>query len=116
MSTKYRFQLLRGSHRIGPVYGEKTPTGNRVILKEGYNAKRGDVIDSTVDLAAKFPSIPPKFIRIDVVQEQETDLKSMLSSLDKRQLIAKAEEDEIDISGCHTKDQILNRFLETLGS
>jgi len=70
------------------------------------------VIETTVDLAAKFPSTPPKFLRIDVVQETEEDLRTALMELDKKALITKAEAEELDLSGCHTKDQIVARFLE----
>lgn len=114
--AKYRFQLLRGSYRIGPVYGEKMNNGSRRIIKPGYNVKRGETFESTVDLATLYPSIPPKFLRIDVVQEEESDVRTMLMAMSKQQLIAKAEADEVDISGCRTVEQIVNRFLEVVQS
>jgi hypothetical protein len=115
MTTKtYKFQVLRGSHRVGPEYGERMANGARRIIKPGYNVKRGEIVETTTDLAAKYPSLPPKFLRIDVVQEDEEDLKTSLMMLDKKQLISKAEAEEIDLNGCHTKDQIISRFLEVL--
>ena len=106
MSVKYRFRVLRGSHRIGP---KRDADGN--IIEAGRNAKVGDVVESSVDLCEKFPSVPPKFQRIDVVEEQERGILSTLRLLTKQELIAKAEEQEIDLDGCSTKEEILEAFV-----
>lgn len=106
---KYRFRVLRGSHRVGA----KRDSHNHVI-EPGKTYRVGDIIETSVDLAAKFPSVPPKFQRIDVVEEQEHDLASYLKAMTKAELVAKAEAEEIDITGLSTKEAIVEAFLTQL--
>lgn len=105
---KYKFRVLSGSHRVGPVKDPKTG----VILKPGYNVPRGEYVETDVDLNKKFPSDPPKFQLIDSPQQVTDDLETTLKRLSKNALMKKAEEEEIDISGCNSKEEIIAAFLE----
>jgi len=109
MASKYRFRVLRGSHRVGP---KRDKNGN--LIAAGRNAKTGEIVESSVDLCARFPSVPPKFQRIDVVEEQERGVLDTLRSLTKAELISKAEEQEINLDGCSTKEEILEAFVTQL--
>ena len=108
MSKKFKFEVLRGSHRIGAVRDK-----NNRILVPGRNVKAGDIVESNVDLVQKFPSEPPKYRRVDVVVEAEKDLESELRQLTKPQLIERAEAQEIDLSDCHSKEAMIKRLLES---
>jgi hypothetical protein len=108
MVKKLKFEVLRGSHRIGSVRDKN----NRVLVK-GRNVKAGGVVESNIDLVEKFASEPPKYRRVDVVVEAEKDLESELRQLTKTQLIERAEAQEIDLSDCHSKDAMIKRLLET---
>ena len=109
--AKYKFKVLRGSHRVGPVKDEEG-----VITKPGYNAKKGSIVETDVDLAKRFPSDPPKFMRIDVVQEEENGFEEELRALTVDELKEKAEAEEVDLSGCHRKDDIIQAFLDQQSS
>lgn len=102
----YKFKILRGSHRVGPERNE-----DGVIVTPGQTFKTGQVIETSVDLAKKFPSDPPKFRRVDVVEEMENDLEAELKALTVSELRARAAEEEIDLSDCHRKDEIILAFL-----
>ena len=106
--AKYKFKVLSGSHRIGPVVDPAT----RKIIKPGYNAQRGDIVESSVDLNSKFPSDPQKFLLVDSPEQVEEDFEASLKKMSKGALIKKAEEEEIDISGCNSKEDIIAAFLE----
>lgn len=105
----FRFRILRGSHRVGP---KKGPDGTQI--EAGKNYKAGDIVETTVDLAEKFPSVPPKFQRIDIVEELEKDLAEQLRAMSRNELIAKAAADEINIDGCNTKEAIIDAFVRQL--
>lgn len=109
--AKYKFKVLRGSHRIGPIKDE-----DGVITTPGRTIKRGGVIETDTDLAKKFPSQPPKFQRIDVVEEEENDFEAELNAMTVAELKEKAEAEEVDISGCHRKDEIVQAFLDQQAS
>jgi hypothetical protein len=105
---RYKFEVLRGSHRVGAIREKVT---NRV-LTPGYNVKAGGTVESNIDLCKKFESDPPKYRRVDVVAEVEKDLGAQLRGLTKAQLIERAEAQEIDLEGRHSKDAIIEALLE----
>jgi hypothetical protein len=112
--AKFRFQVLRGSHRVGATYGERLPNGARQVLKPGYNVTKGGIVESNDDLTKKYPSDPPKYARVDRMVEAEHDVRSGLAAMTKSQLTQRAEADEIDISDCATKAEIVERIASTL--
>ena len=90
-----KFRLVRGLHNDG----EKT-----------YQV--GDIIETDIDLAAKFnqPSSGSiKFEPLSMVSpaQSQADTEN-LSKLTVKQLKEIAEDNEIDLEGCSTKDEILN--------
>lgn len=109
--AKYKFQVVRGSHRVGATYSnERLPNGARRVVTPGYNVPTGGYVDSDVDLAKKYPSQPPKFVRIDRMVEQEEAVTDELSGMTRAELVEYAQAHEIDLDGCTTKAQILERL------
>lgn len=110
MST-YKFQVVRGSHRVGTQYSdERLPNGARKVIRRGYNVPTGGYVETNVDLAKKYPSQPPKFVRVDRMAEEEQQVELDLRSMTKAQLLRYADENEIDVSDCQTKDAIVERL------
>jgi hypothetical protein len=104
--VKYKFEILRGCHRKGAVRDKQGK-----VVTPGVNLVPGDIIETDTDLIKKFVSDPPRFRRIDIVQEVEKDLESTLRNMSIPQLRKKAAKEEIDIDGCNTKEEILTAFL-----
>jgi len=104
-----KFRLLRGNHRVG---AQRDENGN--VLVPGKNLKPGAIIESSLDLAKRFPTTPPKFERIDQVVEEEESLEETLRQMTKGQLIEKAHSEELDIEGANTKNELIAALLEQL--
>lgn len=110
MGKKYKVKILRGSHRVGP---ELDKQGN--VVHEAYNAKKGDVIETDVNLPKRFPSRPPKFQLVNEVAESEDDIRYDLQRMTVDQLNKKAHDEEVDLTGANTKNEKIDRILKKMG-
>lgn len=104
---KFRFRLMRGIHRKGAIRDER---GH--VVEEGKNFKPGEIIETDVNLAELFPSQPPKFVRIDEIVEQETQMTDVYKKMSLQELKSLAEEQEIDLTGITKKEEIINLLLQ----
>lgn len=131
---KYLFQVLAGQHwEAGEVTDD---TGRKVIkdIKYGPGSPHGDLIETDVELDKRFnqPPYSIKFKRVgegaerdakmielqaekQKVTSAQTGLKSALEKMPRAELVAWAEEQEIDLGGAQKREDVLRVILGTLG-
>lgn len=107
-----KFKLLRGAHRVGPQHDSK---GVMVQEPRTYHAQRDrqPIVESDTDLVKKLG--PEKFQRVDesveATDEDEDDVRKELEQLNKGDLIARAEEEEVEFSHSDTKAEIIQKMM-----
>jgi len=110
-----KWRLLRGRHshgftdKPGREAHNKKPGVIPQLVQKIY--VRGDVFEEDTDLNKLFPSIPPKFQQLP---DSWVDPMDALTSLQFLALKKKAKEEQIDVEGMTTKDEILAAFKSVL--
>ena len=110
----YRFKVLRGSHTDGDPHQGTSKVYNR-----------GDIVTSDIDLAKVFGR--NKFMNLNELEDPRANsgtvntatvtvpTKESLSKMTNKELRALAEEEEIDVTTCTSKEELINAITSGLG-
>ena len=108
---KYRFKLLMGGHEHGRT-DDGTPNGNLVKAPAGkaVRYKRGDIIETDIDLAKRLGESKFQRLRPDELGEEPQEdevVQDTFSSMSVKEIRKFADDEELDLGDAKSRPEVL---------